>query len=208
MKIQVAIDRVDLARATVLASQLDGLVDRIELGTSLIKDYGLFALADIKAQLNHATLVMDIKTIDEGVYECKQGYAAQADVLTVMGTADLATIQAVYDVAQEADKEIFIDLLNTSKEQIKQLLPFTNATFGLHHSHDNARQFEAADAVKAFHQEFPTIRHIAVAGGVTLEQVKKLTADGIAEVAIVGGKIVGQPNPVAAAKAFQEVTKK
>lgn len=207
MKIQVAIDRVDLARATVLAQSLDGIVERIELGTSLVKDYGLLALADIKGQVAQSDLIMDIKTIDEGAYEFAQGYAAHADSLTVMGTADVSTIETVYQLAQKKHKEVFIDLLNTSDEQIRALLPFTEAVFGLHHSHDNANQFDAADAVKAFHEAFPSIQHIAVAGGVTLEQVKKLAADGLAEVAIVGGKIVGQTDPIAAAKAFKEVSK-
>ena len=44
MKLQVAIDRVSLAHAITLAKDLDGIADVIELGTSLVKDYGLIAL--------------------------------------------------------------------------------------------------------------------------------------------------------------------
>lgn len=44
MKLQVAIDRIPLNEAVTIANQLDGIVDIIELGTSLVKDYGLLRL--------------------------------------------------------------------------------------------------------------------------------------------------------------------
>ncbi|TYC49675.1 3-hexulose-6-phosphate synthase [Weissella muntiaci] len=203
MKLQVAIDRVSLAAAIDLATSLDGIADVIELGTSLVKDYGLIALQDIKATLQKSALLMDVKTIDEGVYEFEKGYEANADILTVMGASDLATLKAVYEVAQKAHKQVLIDLLNMDEADIEPLLIFEDAIFGLHHSHDSANAFDAAGSVKHFHEVFPSIQHIAVAGGIDLEQVQKLSADGIAEVAIVGGKIAGADDPVAAGKQFK-----
>ena len=44
MKLQVAIDRVSLDQAKEVVKKLDGVVDIIELGTSLVKDYGLLQL--------------------------------------------------------------------------------------------------------------------------------------------------------------------
>lgn len=102
MKLQVAIDRVSLAHAITLAKDLDGIADVIELGTSLVKDYGLIALSDIKAEIKQSELLMDLKAIDEGVYEFNKGFEANADILTVMGSADLSTISAVYDVTEKA----------------------------------------------------------------------------------------------------------
>ncbi|MGL5687442.1 MAG: orotidine 5'-phosphate decarboxylase / HUMPS family protein, partial [Weissella cibaria] len=57
---------------------------------------------------------------------------------------------------------------------------------------------------KHFHEQFPAAKRIAVAGGIDLDQVKKLSADGIAEIAIVGGKIAGAADPVAAGREFKE----
>ena len=187
MKLQVAIDRVSLAHAIALAKDLDGIADVIELGTSLVKDYGLIALSDIKAEIKHSELLMDLKAIDEGVYEFNKGFEANADILTVMGSA--------------AGKTMLIDLLNMTDEEIAPLMTFDHAIFGLHHSHDNAANFDAAGSVKHFHEQFPVAKRIAVAGGIDLDQVKKLSADGIAEIAIVGGKIA---DPVAAGREFKE----
>lgn len=44
MKLQIAIDRVTLSKAEEMAKIFAGKTDIIEMGTSLIKDYGLFAL--------------------------------------------------------------------------------------------------------------------------------------------------------------------
>lgn len=204
MKLQVAIDRVSLAHAIALAKDLDGIADVIELGTSLVKDYGLIALSDIKAEIKHSELLMDLKAIDEGVYEFNKGFEANADILTVMGSADLSTISAVYEMTEKAGKTMLIDLLNMTDEEIAPLMTFDHAIFGLHHSHDNATNFDAAGSVKHFHEQFPAAKRIAVAGGIDLDQVKKLSADGIAEIAIVGGKIAGAADPVAAGREFKE----
>ena len=43
MKLQTAIDRVSLSKAEEMVKTFAGETDIIEIGTSLIKDYGLFA---------------------------------------------------------------------------------------------------------------------------------------------------------------------
>lgn len=87
MKLQAAIDRVTLEQAKDLARQLDPIVDIIEMGTSLIKDYGFYALNKEALGLQHAELLLDAKTIDEGQYEFEKGFETGADILTVMGAA-------------------------------------------------------------------------------------------------------------------------
>lgn len=67
MKLQAAIDRVSLDKALDLVAKFDGVVDIIELGTSIIKDYGMETLKAQNLKLSNATLLLDIKTNDEGV---------------------------------------------------------------------------------------------------------------------------------------------
>lgn len=47
MKLQTAIDRVTLSKAEEMVKIFAGKTDIIEIGTSLIKDYGLFALKQL-----------------------------------------------------------------------------------------------------------------------------------------------------------------
>ncbi|MFL2063750.1 orotidine 5'-phosphate decarboxylase / HUMPS family protein [Latilactobacillus sakei] len=208
MKLQVAIDRVTLEDAYQSIQQLDGIVDIIEIGTSLIKEYGLFALSDFKSKVVHSELLFDLKAIDEGVYEFEKGYAANADSLTVMGSASIDTLKQTYNLAMSAKKMILIDLLETNNDKINQLKQFDEAIFNLHYSYDNKNQnFDAVKAVSEFHTNFPEIKNIAVAGGINLDQAEKLNKQGIVDRIIVGGSIMNSRNSIEAANKFTEVIK-
>lgn len=204
MQLQVAIDRVTLDEALALAKQLDPVVDIIEFGTSLVKDYGLLTLRDHPLHLQHAKLLLDLKTNDEGAYEFKQGYTTEADILTAMAASSHETLEQVYNVSVAQQKEILIDLLEVDNDRISTLTDFDQAIFGLHHSKDAGEGFDAVATTAQFHRDFPQIKRIAVAGGIDLAQAGQLAKQGIAETVIVGGKIVGTSDPVAAAKKFME----
>ena len=62
MKLQTAIDRVNLSQAEELVKLFAGKTDIIELGTSLVKDYGLFALKKLNQYKKDSLLLVDIKT--------------------------------------------------------------------------------------------------------------------------------------------------
>ncbi|MDN6968768.1 3-hexulose-6-phosphate synthase [Oenococcus sp. UCMA 17063] len=207
MKLQVAIDRKPLNETIALAKALDPVVDIVEIGTSAIKDFGLAAFKNLKFDLHHAQLLFDIKTNDEGDYEFKAGFDAQADILTVMGAMDRATLAKTYQVAQDRQKDMFIDLMAMTNQQIARITDFHQAIFGLHHSHDSSRAFAPTDSVAAFHKEFPTVKRIAVAGGVNLVSAKALADQGLVEIVIVGGAIAGSSNPLVEAKKFIEAIK-
>ncbi|GAY72209.1 D-arabino-3-hexulose 6-phosphate formaldehyde-lyase [Lentilactobacillus kosonis] len=102
---------------------------------------------------------------------------------------------------------MFIDLLEVEDSKIKQIANFENAIYGLHHSKDNENAFDAVESVAEFYKQFPEISNIAVAGGIDLDQAKKLADQGIADIIIVGGKISGADDPIASAKQFMEEIK-
>lgn len=204
MKLQVAIDRVSLEDAIEMAHRLDGLVDVIELGTSIVKDYGLEALKKADFKLEKSQLLIDLKTIDEGEYEFNKGYETSADILTVMGASSLGTLHTTYEIAQKAEKNIFIDLMEIDDQKVNDMTNMPNAIFGLHHSKDATEAFDAVDTIQAFHDNHPEIKKIAVAGGVDLEQARKIARQGIADTVIVGSKIAGASDPISTAKKFME----
>lgn len=69
MKIQLALDRIDLERAKGIAKEAKDYIDIIEVGTSLIKDYGKKAVSFIKKNFKDKIILADVKTCDEGEYE-------------------------------------------------------------------------------------------------------------------------------------------
>lgn len=204
MKLQTAIDRVPLEEAVALAKSLNGKTDILEMGTSLVKDYGNLAIEQIRAVLPDTELLVDLKTIDEGAYEFRQGYRYGGDILTVMGAASYDTLKACYEVAQEQQKTMMIDLLEVRDEKVAQLTDFDQAIFALHHSIDRKEKLDAVASVQAFHQQFPTIKRLAIAGGIDLEQAKGLAEQGLTEIVIVGSKITKAAEPLQAVQQFME----
>lgn len=204
MKLQTAIDRVPLEEAVALAKSLNGKTDILEMGTSLVKDYGNLAIEQIRAVLPDTELLVDLKTIDEGAYEFRQGYRYGGDILTVMGAASYDTLKACYEVAQEQQKTMMIDLLEVSDEKVAQLTEFDQAIFALHHSIDRKDKLDAVASVQAFHQQFPMIERLAIAGGIDLEQAKGLAEQGLTEIVIVGSKITKAAEPLQAVQQFME----
>lgn len=205
MKLQVAIDRVTLEEAVELASQLNGKVDIIEMGTSLIKDYGNEAIVKLKEVLPNSQLLVDIKTIDEGQYEFNQGFKHGADMLTVMGAASLDTIRLCEQVAKDYQKTMMIDLLEVENSKIEQLQEFESAIFCLHHSIDKTDSWNVVETVAGFKEKFPQIKRLAIAGGIDLFQAEKLKKQGLMEIVIVGSSITKTTEPEIKAKKFMEV---
>ena len=202
MKLQTAIDRVSLEDAIALAKQLDGKTDILEMGTSLVKDYGNLAIEKLREVLPQTSLLVDSKTIDEGAYEFSQAFRYGGDIVTAMGAASVDTLQACYDVAQKENKTMMIDLLEVSDEKIEQIMLFPDAIYALHHSVDRKDHFDAAASVESFRQKHPEIKRLAIAGGIDLRQAQLLAEQGIIEVVIVGSKIVKAENPLQAVNEF------
>ena len=205
MKLQVAIDRVSLTTAVQLARKLDGIADIVEFGTSIIKDYGFYEIKAANVNLKHSLLLLDTKTNDEGQYEFEQGFKAGADILTVMGTAGPETLASVYEIAEQKNREVLIDLMGMSNNSILEIAKFPNAIYNLHNSHDAGKNANLLNLVSDFRKKFPPVKNIAVAGSIDLEQAKKLAMQNEVQEVIVGSKIVQSNNPINEASKFKEI---
>ncbi|WP_368251348.1 orotidine 5'-phosphate decarboxylase / HUMPS family protein, partial [Enterococcus sp. 2201sp1_2201st1_B8_2201SCRN_220225] len=164
--------------------------------------YGNLAIEQLRAALAQTELLVDSKTIDEGAYEFNQAFSYGGDLVTVMGAASLDTLQACYEVAQKFNKTMMIDLLEVSDEKIQQIKDFPEAIYALHHSIDRKDHFDAVASVAEFHEKFPEIKRLAIAGGIDLKQAQLLAEQGIIEVIIVGSKITKAQDPLAAVNEF------
>jgi 3-hexulose-6-phosphate synthase len=201
MNIQLALDRMTVAEAIQMASIVKEQIDWIEVGTSLIKEFGVDSVQQIKAAFPNKVVVADIKTIDNAAYELDLCFQAGADVATVMGVAPFVTIEKSLEVASKWKKEIMIDLLNTSKGTQTQLFNY-EAIFCSHVSKDeqehSGQQNKASQSYPDFYQAG---RKVAIAGGITLESLKEMH-DVNPYVVIVGSAITKANDPVAVAHAF------
>lgn len=200
MKIQVAIDRVTTEKAIKIIEVVKESVDIIEIGTSLIKDYGLQSVRNIRSAFPDIKILADIKTIDEAEYEFRAAYMAGADILTVMGAASINSIEICRNVAQEYKKEYMIDLLEVSSNKINELKRFKDAIFCVHLPSDKDGA-GLEELVIQSSRELIDCPRLAVAGGVNLKTLSIIKKSGF-EIAIVGGAITKSENMLEAANNF------
>jgi 3-hexulose-6-phosphate synthase len=186
--LQVAIDRVSVEEAERIIRLTGGKVDIIEIGTSLIKDFGIRdSVGVLKKKFPGQRILADIKTIDEGEYEFRCVFEEGADIATVMGAASFSTLEACQKSAREYRRGYMIDLLGLDAEKIKALTVFDDAVFCLHLPSDCAGA-GLPEMIKAGTESLEGIRHIAAAGGIRLETIPFIRRAGI-ETVIVGGAI-------------------
>lgn len=207
MKIQTAIDRVSIEEMLRIGACVNGYTDIVEVGTSLIKDYGIAAsVGAMRKRFPEMTILADIKTCDEGAYEFRKVYEAGADIATVMGFSSDVTIRACAEVAGEFKREYFIDLLELSDDQITHLTQlFPDAIFGIHLPSDLGGE-GLAELVQEKRGLLGNVHAAAVAGGVKLSNIAFLKNSSV-EIAIVGGAITKAEDIGKAAAAFVNAAK-
>ncbi|MFU2016570.1 3-hexulose-6-phosphate synthase [Peribacillus butanolivorans] len=199
MIIQLALDRMNMKEAIEMARTVESSIDWIEVGTSLIKEFGTTSIKKMKNQFPDKKIVADMKTMDNAAYEMDLCFQEGADVATVMGAAPDVTIQKCLEKASEYKGQIMIDLLNVSDSRLEQLQIYNQAVFCEHVSKDS--QEIAEHAVAKMRKQAGLIR--AVAGGITLASLPEMIRQG-PDVIIIGSAITKAKDPAEAARLFKE----
>ncbi|WP_458120131.1 orotidine 5'-phosphate decarboxylase / HUMPS family protein [Paenibacillus sp. Z6-24] len=136
VRIQLALDRMTIEQAVDMARQVQDAVEWIEVGTSLIKEFGMDSVRRMKEAFPDKVIVADIKTIDNAKYEFELCFRAGADVATVMAAAPDATLDLCMQTAQAHGGTVMIDLLNVSPQRTMELQRYTEAVLCQHVSKD------------------------------------------------------------------------
>lgn len=197
MKIQLALDRLSIVKAIEIANSCKNEVDWLEIGTSLIKEFGTESIRTFRQAFPNKILLADMKIIDNALYESDIAYAAGADIVTVMGCGPVITIELVAQSAKKHNKDYMIDLLGTNKLRQKTIRAnFTDAIFCLHVSKDIQEIQE-----KSFRFEDTLLKEqrLAVAGGINKQNIKSIANEIIPEIFIIGGAITQTDDPQKAA---------
>ena len=130
MHLQVALDRLDLDRAAELAAQVRGHADWIEVGTSLIKHYGMRSVTEVVAAGQQR-----IKEADEAraqaVSDVRRSWHAAMEKLwhekwmrvSGMPEPDLDAPPATPEESRRAVQEALLALVDAVSKQRGSLLP-------------------------------------------------------------------------------------
>lgn len=207
--IQVALDTLDFEHTLKLAKDISPYVDIIELGTPCIKFNGIRIVKEVRAAVPNCKIMADLKTMDAGFYEAKPFYEAGADIVTVLGVADVGTISGVIEASKlKFNAWTQVDLLNVpNKAEIaKQLFNLGAHVIGIHTGLDQQAAgqtpFEDLRAVAYLkHPRMPL--KISVAGGINKDTATLAIGAG-ADIIVVGAAIYGAKDPVQAAKEIRD----
>lgn len=207
MKIQLALDRMTVEEAIQMAEQVHPYVDWIEVGTSLIKEFGMKSVRALRSRFPEKCIVADIKTVDNAAYEFDMCFSAGADIATVMGSAPLVTIDTCMNIATKQGKQVMIDLLHTPETQLKVLTKYKEAIFCAHVSKDQQEKGghkQSTDQLHSLLEMFDETKHqIALAGGINLDSLPAIVSTN-PDVLIIGSAITKAADPAAAARTIKE----
>lgn len=203
MKLQFAIDTLTIEHALELAAQAAPHVDILELGTPLIKSAGLPAIRAMKDAHPDKIVFADLKTMDAGKLEADIAFAAGADLVTVLGSADDSTIAGAVEAARAHGTGVVVDLIGVADKAARaQEVVALGADFVEMHAglDEQALPGYSLDGLLAAGSAAGV--PFSVAGGVSAATIAAVQEAG-ADVAVAGGAIYGADDVAAAAAALR-----
>lgn len=203
MKLQLALDRLSREKCLQLVKETKDYIDIVEIGTGVIKEYGMSIVREMERLFPNQTILADMKTCDAGKAETIQAFDAGADITTVMAFSSKNTIIETLKVAKEYGKTIMIDLLEVqSREKVVELKDLGVDFIGLHVGKDSQKDgvFES----KLFSLVKGLDLKVAVAGGINLETLPNIVSEK-PDIIIIGSAITKVKDPQKAAMEIKEI---
>ena len=201
--VQIALDDPDLPRQIKVVKELpksDRII--IEIGTPLLKKYGVEAIKQIREFSNESFMVADLKTLDVGKLEVDFAFDATADAVVASGLASISSIDKFILEAQRLGIYAFIDTMEVENPiaKLSQLKQIPDVVI-LHRAIDaEAAASGTNEAQKAAWQNIPKIKAlykdkklasgkdrvlVAVAGGID-QRSASYAIDMGADILIIG----------------------
>lgn len=179
-----------------IAAELAELVDIIEVGTPLLKRFGLAAVATLREVGGGRPILVDSKTVDGGSKEALMFFEAGATFISVLSVASPATHRAVNKVAADHGGYVLADTIcSPALPDDRAQFPDRFAYLGLHLPTDRRL---AGSASTEHIDAIPMMRRlgyqVAVAGGIGPENIATVVA-AAPDLVIVGSAITQSPNP-------------
>jgi 3-hexulose-6-phosphate synthase len=203
VKLQLALDTLDLPDALALAEKVQPYVDIIEIGTPFILEDGMAAVRQFRKRFPGKGILADTKIMDAGDMESAAAFKAGADYVTVLGVTDILTVQGCVQTANAYGRQIVVDMICVPDmpARIRQLEAVGVHGLAVHTGVDQQRAGRTPiDDLRLMKQHSQTAQ-IFVAGGISLESIPAYAALK-PDVLIVGSGICSADDPVAEARAI------
>ncbi|MBN1763105.1 MAG: bifunctional hexulose-6-phosphate synthase/ribonuclease regulator [Methanomicrobia archaeon] len=189
--LQVALDVLELDRAVEIGREcVAGGADWLEAGTPLIKSEGMHAIRTLRETFPDVSIVADMKTMDTGAIEVEMAAKSGASVVSILATADNATIEDALRSARKYGVAVMVDILNAEDPvgRAKELEELGVDYICVHVGID--QQMRGMNTLTLLEKVSAVIATpLAVGGGIDAEIAAEAVTLG-ADVVIVGGNII------------------
>lgn len=205
MKIQIALDTLNPDGCLEMVDNIHESIDIVEIGTPILLEYGMEALVKIKARYPNLTYLADTKIMDAGFFEAENAFKKGADIVTVLGVTNNATVAGALEAAKKHGKKVMIDMIEVKdiKNRGKELDEMGVDYLCVHTAFDV--QSQGLNPLNELEELTSAVKKgkACVAGGVKLAIIEEVIALN-PEIVVVGGGITSQADPAAAAKEFKK----
>lgn len=196
MLLQLAIDRPE--HFAVVAKVAD-LIDILELGTPVLKRFGIGAIPTLAELAPGVPILADTKTADAGLLEAQMVYAAGARLMTVLSSASAATHAVIAKFAAEHDLHVVVDTITeTGSDQLirpGQVFPSNFAYVAVHFPSDQRLAGDTStghiDSVRHMHE---LGYRVSIAGGISPDNIGAVV-EVAPEIVVVGSAITESSDP-------------
>lgn len=209
IKLQLALDYINLKDALEMVEKVESEVDIIEAGTPLIKAEGMKNVLKGLSKKTTKPIVADLKAADVADIEFQVAKDFGANYVTMLGSSPLENIEDGLKFAQENNLQAVVDLIGVGNyiERSKQLVDRGVKLLGVHCGISEQRQGktifsktrEISEAIDDLDSK------LVVAGGVKQDNIHELRGIDNIDIIIVGGGITNVENPAEAAKNIKEL---
>ena len=205
MKLQAALDTLTIEQCNELLSKTEGIVDIAEVGTPFVIEQGMVPVKVFKEKFSGIEVLADAKIMDAGEFEADKCFEAGADIVTVLGVSNNATIEGVVRSAKRYGCKVMVDMI-----EVKDLATRTQEVDQLgvdyicvHTAFDvQATGKDPLDELKVVNKVIKNAKS-AVAGGVKLTTIDAIVEEG-AEIIVAGGAICNAEDPADMAQKMKE----
>lgn len=198
MLLQLAID--DPASFGVVSAVAE-FVDIVEVGTPVLKRFGVAGVVTLKEMASGRPILADAKIIDAGAVEARLLFGAGASLVTVLSVASMATCVAADRVAEEFGGVLVADTIAAAQLPLTaDEFPPRFAYLGLHLATDRRLAGEAAADVVAQVGPMRQLGYrVAIAGGISERTIAAVVEAG-PDIVVVGSAITQAASPRRMAK--------
>lgn len=207
VKLQIALDFIQLADALKIADQVKDWVDWIEAGTPLIKAEGIRVVKILKERYPDKIIVADLKTADTGFLEAELAFQAGADVASVLAATANETIEGAVKAGKKYGKKIMADLIavkdpaEKAKEIDKLGIDYVVVHTGIDQQVAGKDPFNTLEKIYNLNLN----AKLVLVGGLNSTSIKRLVNYPKVDLVIVGGAITKADNPEFEAKTIRGV---